>query len=250
MNVSNDNFNTKRCLNCGAEVSGRYCRECGQRTDTGRITMRSLGVHLLSNITRVSGALLRTSWLLLRHPWEVVRAYIRGRRTGLVSPVTLLLLYALYWGAATAIMDKRNSVEIENAMLSAVYNSITVQYLYLALPVAAGTWLVYRRDIRGRYNFAELLVAALYLACTFLLVDFILAPVEYFSMTVAVAVLAAATVYYCIMSLVKAFPQPTGWRTAGKILLWMAVTGVLLVVCLLAFSVPLFWKTLDTIGAQ
>lgn len=236
---------TKTCLNCGTRCEGRYCPECGQSLATRRFDMRSLGLHVLSSLTRVSADFVRTVWGLLRHPWVVIRDYVYGKRVGLVSPVSMLLLLALYWGVVMAVLphfsqaDKLESMHL-GAILKWLYGSLTFQYLFLAVPVALGTWLVYRGDMRGRFNFAELMIATLYLASTFLIVNFILVPVELLNEWVGNVLLIVATGFYGVMSLLRAFPQPTRGRTALRLAAWTAVSGVLLFIFLLIFALPIY----------
>lgn len=244
----------KKCLNCEAESDSKFCPVCGQAMDTQRFTMRSFGVHLVASLSRVSGSFLRTAWLLLARPWTVIRDYVYGKRVGLVSPVAMLLLLALYWGVFMAIVPKNPAVQTGisfdgsrfGALMKWLYGSLTFQYLFLAIPVAFGTWIVYRRDMRGRFNFAELLIATLYMACTFLLVDFILSPVELLNETAGVILVCVATAIYGIIAIIKAFPQPAKARTFGKLALWCLICGVFLSVFLILFAVPMICKSLSS----
>lgn len=240
-----ETMETRTCLNCQTECDGHFCPNCGQSLDVRRFTLSSFGLHMLSALTRMSGNFLRTAWGLLRHPWAVVRDYVYGRRVGLVSPVSMLLLLALYWGIVMAVIPHFSQTEQLEAMqlgglLKWLYGSITFQYLFLAIPIASGTWMVYRKDMRSRFNFAELLIATLYLACTFLLVDFVLSPLILVSDTVANSLIVAITAVYGIISIIKAFPQATKMRTTVKLSLWGVTCGVLTFVFLMLFAFPMY----------
>lgn len=239
----------KSCLNCGEISDGKFCPKCGQSLSTGRFSMRSFGLHLLSSVSRVSGDFLLTAWGLLLHPWAVVRNYVYGKRVGLVSPITMLLLLSLYWGILMAIIPHFNqSEELETLKLGAflkwLYGSITFQYLFLAIPIALGTWAVYRTDMRGRFNFAELLIAVIYLASTFLLVDFVISPIELISKWLSYCMLIAATGCYGIISILKAFPQPNMKKTLTKLTLWIGVCGFFLFIFLMLYSLPMLKNAL------
>lgn len=200
---------------------------------------------MLKEITRLSGKFLFTAWGLLRHPWKVVSDYIKGRRVGLVSPVSMLLLLALYWGIAVALVPNLgNEEQIKATNMGAVfkwlYGSVTFQYLFLAIPVALGTWAVYYRDMRGRYNFAELLVATLYLACTFLLVNFVLMPAVLFNEEVTTVLIMAVTVVYGIISILRAFPQKYTALTVIKLAIWFTVCGLMVLFSLVLLAFPMY----------
>lgn len=179
------------------------------------------------------------------HPWKVVRGYVYGKRVGLVSPVSMLLLLALYWGILTVLLPRLNQAEqIESmnvgGLLQWLYGSLTFQYLFLAVPIAIGTWAVYKRDMKGRFNFAELIIATLYLACTFLLIDFILMPLELVDETMANLLIVTSTAVYGVVSILKAFPQKGKWMTVMKLSAWCLACGFLLFVFLLLFALPMY----------
>lgn len=208
--------------------------------------MKSLVMHMVTSLSRVSANFLKTAWALLYHPWNVIKDYIYGKRVGLVSPVVMLVLLALYWGVLMAVIPHyrmQHDAQVEamgiGGMLKWIYGSLTFQYLFLAIPVAAGTWIVYRRDMRGRFNFAELLIATLYMACTFLLVDFVLSPLELVSEALVYVLIVTVTTVYAVIGLLKAFPQRTASAAVGRLLLWGLVCGGLLMLFLIIFALPM-----------
>lgn len=115
---------------------------------------------------------------------------------------------------------------------------MTFQYLFLAIPIAVGTWVVYGKDIRGRFNFAELLIATLYLASTYLLLNFILLPAELLNEWLSNVMVIMVTGLYGLISILKAFPQPTWKKAACKLALFSVVCGLLLLLFLLLFAIP------------
>jgi hypothetical protein len=91
------------CLNCGAALDGRFCARCGQRAIPPDPTVRELAGDAWNELVGWDGRLLRTIRLLVRHPGELTRAVIDGRRAQYVSPVRLYLACSvLYFLAAAA----------------------------------------------------------------------------------------------------------------------------------------------------
>ncbi|MDE5979040.1 MAG: DUF3667 domain-containing protein [Muribaculaceae bacterium] len=237
------------CLNCGAAVDGNFCSSCGQPTNTGRFTTRSFATHVFGALTRVSTNFFVTLWRLLSCPWTVVRDYVFGRRVGLVSPVNMLLLLSLYNSVFFLVVswwsgkEEKSEVISDDSwyagLLNYFYDSITLQYMVLAIPLAVSTWVVYYRDIKGRYNFAELMIAVLYLTCTYLVLCLLLTPVEMLNDTLAGLLVFLSTSAYGVLSLNRAFPQLSRKMTLVKLVVWFVVS------CLFAFltfgflSVPL-----------
>ena len=84
------------CLDCGAEVTGQYCPDCGQRwTDPTRIPLKELLVDGLGNLVGLDSRLRRTLPLLFFRPGELTKEYTRGRRTRYVPPLRLFLFMSL-----------------------------------------------------------------------------------------------------------------------------------------------------------
>jgi len=78
------------CLNCGAELTGPYCRECGQKARV----RRSVGVivhDLVHGVLHLDGKFWRTLPLLAWRPGELTRRYVHGERAKFVSPMAMFL---------------------------------------------------------------------------------------------------------------------------------------------------------------
>ena len=81
------------CLNCGADLPGRYCGACGQPRHVHR-TIGSLFHDLLHGVLHFEGKIWRTLPMLVWSPGELTRRYIAGERARFVSPLALFLFTA------------------------------------------------------------------------------------------------------------------------------------------------------------
>ena len=77
------------CLNCGASSHGRFCADCGQRTDTCVPTLRVLAREGVEAFLSVDSKLWRTLRLLFLQPGALTAEYIAGRRAAYVPPIQL-----------------------------------------------------------------------------------------------------------------------------------------------------------------
>ena len=92
------------CQNCGAPLTGRFCSSCGQRAIPPRPTVRELAGDAWNELIGWDGKLLRTLRVLVRHPGELTRATLEGRRARYISPVRLYLICSVaYFLAAAAV---------------------------------------------------------------------------------------------------------------------------------------------------
>jgi hypothetical protein len=78
------------CRNCGAQLSGAYCANCGQPARIHR-SLASLGHDILHGVFHFEGKFWRTIPELFFHPGRLTRRYIEGERAKFVSPMALFL---------------------------------------------------------------------------------------------------------------------------------------------------------------
>src|SRR5574343_308885 len=94
-----------RCRNCGAEVSGLFCAQCGQETRVELPTLREFIGEATGRLLAVDGRLWRTLFLLVFRPGQLTVEYLNGRRKHYVRParlffaLSLLMFAALKFGA-------------------------------------------------------------------------------------------------------------------------------------------------------
>jgi hypothetical protein len=79
----------KNCLNCQAEVVGRYCHHCGQENLEPKETVWHLVQHFFNDITHFDGKFFETVKYLLRKPGFLSREYMRGRRMSYLNPIRM-----------------------------------------------------------------------------------------------------------------------------------------------------------------
>jgi len=94
------------CLNCGAELTGRFCAGCGQRDVPPGPSVKELVGDAYGELVGWDGKLARTVVLLVRSPGALVRAILDGRRAAYISPVRLYLACSLlYFLVSAAVPD-------------------------------------------------------------------------------------------------------------------------------------------------
>ena len=108
------------CLNCGAELIGHHCHQCGQ---VGRVhrTLAAFGHDFMHSILHFDGKIWRTLPLLFFKPGELTRRYIHGERARFVSPLalflfTVFLMFAVFSTFGGPIGPKVNTIRNGVAM--------------------------------------------------------------------------------------------------------------------------------------
>jgi hypothetical protein len=81
----------KNCLNCGTEVAGRFCQQCGQENVEVKESFLLLIRHFLEDLTHFDGKLWKTVKLLLFKPAKLTQHYMDGKRTMYIHPIRMYL---------------------------------------------------------------------------------------------------------------------------------------------------------------
>lgn len=79
----------KNCLNCNAEVLGRFCQVCGQENVEPKESFWTLATHFVYDITHFDGKFFSTLKYLLFRPGFLSQEYLRGRRTAYLHPIRM-----------------------------------------------------------------------------------------------------------------------------------------------------------------
>lgn len=78
----------KSCLNCGAELNGKFCHNCGQEA-TGKPSVKAFILAYLDNAFLWDSQFFKTFWTLLRHPGRLTKDYNEGKHISQEHPLKL-----------------------------------------------------------------------------------------------------------------------------------------------------------------
>lgn len=79
------------CLNCGTQVIGRYCHNCGQENVEVKESAWHFIVHFFNDITHFDGKFFTTLKDLLFKPGFLSREYMEGKRMRYLNPIRMYL---------------------------------------------------------------------------------------------------------------------------------------------------------------
>ncbi len=125
------------CQNCGAELVGPHCAQCGQAAVDYRRSFRHVIVDVLDSFLNWDSKFFATIGLLIVKPWRLTNEFLAGKRVRYLHPLRLYLLasilffFAVNYGAkglrlepgkiseknrsavAAAVAEKRDEIEAE-----------------------------------------------------------------------------------------------------------------------------------------
>ncbi len=86
---------TPNCLNCGAQLRGQYCGNCGQRARSRLISLWELISDAFGDLFEIDSRLWQTLILLIMRPGQLTRDYLQGRRARYMPPFRSYLVLSL-----------------------------------------------------------------------------------------------------------------------------------------------------------
>src|SRR6266852_6481528 len=99
------------CENCGAQLTGRYCAQCGQAAVDYRRSFRHVIVDVLDSFLNWDSKFFATLALLIVKPWRLTNEFLAGKRVRYLHPLRLYLLasilffFAVNYGARGLHVD-------------------------------------------------------------------------------------------------------------------------------------------------
>ena len=79
----------KFCFNCGTEIVGQFCHECGQKTDNYHRSLKKLFFHFLDEFFTFDSKFFRSLIPFLIKPGRLTNEYLSGKQVSYVAPFRL-----------------------------------------------------------------------------------------------------------------------------------------------------------------
>ncbi|MBL8017583.1 MAG: DUF3667 domain-containing protein [Ignavibacteria bacterium] len=164
------------CSNCGTEITGKYCHNCGQEKVSKRLGTGYLFSQAVHGIFHWESSILYTFKELLIRPGTVVQNYIKGKRKPYVKPIAyFIFIQALYvltviWMSAGEpeknfsafnILSFGSSAAEENRQIHNIVAS-TVKYYIFVIPLIFAFFLKVFTKKQNDLNYAESMVFTFY----------------------------------------------------------------------------------------
>ena len=96
---------SRLCANCGTDLTGKFCHQCGQKqVHRQEFSLKHFVGHVVHEITHFdSNKVLKTFLTLLFRPGVLTSEYLAGRKGSYINPIRIYLTFsALYflfaWG--------------------------------------------------------------------------------------------------------------------------------------------------------
>jgi hypothetical protein len=87
-----ENASRSRCIECGADVSGRFCSQCGEATTRHDYSLGHAAEELVETVAHVDGRVFSTFRSLITRPGLLAANFLAGRRRSQMGPVQLFFV--------------------------------------------------------------------------------------------------------------------------------------------------------------
>jgi hypothetical protein len=151
------------CPNCGAEVLGAYCHDCGQH-QRELPAVRHIASEVVDELFSVDGRLWRTVGQLLDNPGALSAAYLAGQRARFLPPLRLYLVVSVLYFGAFVVLETQYFLGLRLDGMA----EYLPRFMFLFLPVSALLLHAFFGRVRRRYV-EHLIVALHFHAFAFLL---------------------------------------------------------------------------------
>jgi hypothetical protein len=99
----------KICLNCKAELVGRFCHICGQENIEPHGSVWGLISHFFEDITHFDGKFFSTGRYLITRPGFLSKEFINGRRASYLHPIRMYVFTsAVFFLVFYSLFNPRN----------------------------------------------------------------------------------------------------------------------------------------------
>ena len=124
----------KHCLNCGVELNGKYCHNCGQEAVDKTPTVSGFVMEYLVNAFLWDSQFLKTFWTLIRRPGHLTNEYLAGKFTSQEHPLKLnmFLLFVfitlfVFFASADKMTDSVHSLTTDERVRSGVQIGLLIK---------------------------------------------------------------------------------------------------------------------------
>ncbi len=175
------------CKNCGNQVSGNFCNNCGQSANTHKLTMHFILHDLQHGLFHFDKGVLYTTKQLLTRPGHTIREFLEGKRVKHFQPLSFVIVLATFYGLLYhyLIFDRLHASLIEpRDDITRAYGKIvtwmTEHFAFNGLIlIIISTLVSYVIFKKRKYSLAEHLVLNTYLMGLFLIVSLLVFPIVY-----------------------------------------------------------------------
>lgn len=116
--MSHKKYRTEtNCLNCGTEVTGKFCSNCGQENIDTREGFFHMAFEFVSDYFHFDSKFFRSLIPLFTRPGFLTKEYWDGRRARYIHPLRIFFFTTIIFVIATSAFYKKFGDELKSKMI-------------------------------------------------------------------------------------------------------------------------------------
>jgi hypothetical protein len=120
------------CLNCGAQVLGKFCSNCGQENVEVHENFFHLAGHFISDYLHFDSKFFRSLIPLFIRPGFLTKEYWQGRRVHYIHPLRMFFFITIIFMISTTAFYKSFGDQMKNEMVKPDKKLEKIDSTYLA----------------------------------------------------------------------------------------------------------------------
>lgn len=130
--MSHKKYRTEtNCLNCGAEVKGKFCSECGQENLETRENFFHLAFHFIADYFHFDSKFFRSLVPLFIRPGFLTKEYWEGRRVKYIHPLRIFFFVTILFVISTSFFYKNFGERFKNKIMTPDSSLVALDTTYL-----------------------------------------------------------------------------------------------------------------------
>ena len=159
-----------KCKNCGHNIGGNFCENCGQKSNIERINFKYILDEFSNTVLQINHGFLYTVKELFIRPGHSIKDFIDGKRKKFYKPLafafitaTIYFFFNNFIGNDTFVNDAINGWNDQNNNEKA-YSWISENQVYIILLIVPFFSVAsYLSFFKSRYNYFEHFVLNVYI---------------------------------------------------------------------------------------
>lgn len=94
------------CKNCGAQLNGNFCSQCGQKAKIDTINLSYILSEVSDTFLQVNHGLFYTIKELFLRPGISIRDYLAGKRKSYFKPIAYVLLLSTIYALLASLISE------------------------------------------------------------------------------------------------------------------------------------------------
>jgi hypothetical protein len=99
------------CKNCGNEIEGKFCSNCGQSAKVDKLNLQSFLSELADNVFQINKGLFFTIKELSLKPGHTIRNFLEGKRKNHFKPIAYVFLLSTIYILVSKFFDSPTLIE-------------------------------------------------------------------------------------------------------------------------------------------